>query len=56
MGLQSLETAKKVVSELELPMSIEEFMEESNKQFKLLFPDAQLMPGKMKNEVSKILL
>ncbi|CAH1636057.1 unnamed protein product [Spodoptera littoralis] len=45
MGLQSLETAKMIVSELELPMTIEEFIEESNKQFKLLFPEAQLMPG-----------
>ncbi|KAH9632005.1 hypothetical protein HF086_016565 [Spodoptera exigua] len=45
MGLQSHETAKMIVSELQLPMSIEEFLEESKKQFELLFPETQLMPG-----------
>lgn len=45
MGLQTHETAKMVISELELPMSTETFIEESKKQFEILFPDTQLMPG-----------
>lgn len=46
MGLQSHETAKMIISALQLPMTNEEFMEESKKQFEMLFPDTQLMPGK----------
>lgn len=49
MGLQTLETAKMIISALELPMTTEQFIEESKKQFEMLFPDTQLMPGKSIN-------
>ncbi|CAH2095365.1 unnamed protein product [Euphydryas editha] len=45
MGTQSQETARAIVSELKLPMSPEEFIIESKKQFEVLFPDSSLMPG-----------
>lgn len=45
MGLQSLETAKTIIKELDLPMTVEEFLEESNKEFEKLFPDTQVLPG-----------
>ncbi|XP_026332380.1 pseudouridine-5'-phosphatase-like [Hyposmocoma kahamanoa] len=45
MGLQSLETAKLIIKELDLPMTVEEFLEESNKEFEKLFPDTQVLPG-----------
>lgn len=46
MGFHTNETAQTIVSELELPMTPEEFITESKKQFEVLFPDASLMPGK----------
>lgn len=45
MGLQSLETAKIIIEELDLPMTVEQFLEESNKEFVKLFPDTQVLPG-----------
>ncbi|XP_034835770.1 pseudouridine-5'-phosphatase-like [Maniola hyperantus] len=45
MGCQSKETAELIVSALELPMTPEEFIEETKEQFEALFPDSELMPG-----------
>lgn len=45
MGSTSLETAKTVIKELDLPMTNEEFLEESDKEFQKLFPDTQVLPG-----------
>ncbi|KAJ8709190.1 hypothetical protein PYW07_009016 [Mythimna separata] len=45
MGLQTHETADMVVSALNLPITSEQFIEESKKQFDVLFPDTKLMPG-----------
>ncbi|CAH0596340.1 unnamed protein product [Chrysodeixis includens] len=45
MGLQSHESAKMIISTHDLPLSVEEMMEESNKQFLELFPNSELMPG-----------
>ncbi|XP_026761472.2 probable pseudouridine-5'-phosphatase [Galleria mellonella] len=45
MGSQSHETAEIVVSNLDLPITPEEFMKQTEKQFELLFPDTKLMPG-----------
>ncbi|KAL0868494.1 hypothetical protein ABMA27_007975 [Loxostege sticticalis] len=45
MGSQAHETAKKIVSELELPLTPEEFMAKSKIQFEQLFPDTQVLPG-----------
>lgn len=46
MGSQAHETAEMIVSELELPMTPAEFMIQSKKQFEVLFPDTEVMPGK----------
>lgn len=46
MGLQSQESAKVLISTHNLPLSVEEMIEESKKQFAVLFPNSQLMPGK----------
>ncbi|XP_028176629.1 pseudouridine-5'-phosphatase-like [Ostrinia furnacalis] len=45
MGSQAHETAKIIVSELDLPITPEQFMEETKKQFEKLFPDTQVLPG-----------
>ncbi|RVE45415.1 hypothetical protein evm_009933 [Chilo suppressalis] len=45
MGLQSHETARTIISSLELPLMPEQFIEETTKHFKILFPDAQVLPG-----------
>ncbi|XP_047537541.1 pseudouridine-5'-phosphatase-like [Vanessa atalanta] len=45
MGSQAHETAQTIVSELELPITPEEFIHESKKQFEVLFPDTNVMPG-----------
>ncbi|CAH0731857.1 unnamed protein product, partial [Brenthis ino] len=45
MGTQTHETAERIVSELELPMTQAEFITESKKQFEVLFPDTEVMPG-----------
>lgn len=46
MGFQSHESAKTIISELNLPLTPEEFNEATKKQFELIFPDTQVMPGK----------
>lgn len=45
MGSQSHETAETVIKELDLPMTVEEFLEESNNEFQKLFPDTEVLPG-----------
>ncbi|KAJ0172222.1 hypothetical protein K1T71_012195 [Dendrolimus kikuchii] len=45
MGAQSHETANKIITELELPLTEEEFIQESEKEFQKLFPDTALLPG-----------
>ncbi|XP_072933360.1 pseudouridine-5'-phosphatase-like [Epargyreus clarus] len=45
MGSQTHETANTIVKELDLPMTPEEFIIESKKQFELLFPDTEVLPG-----------
>lgn len=45
MGSQAQETAKTIVSDLELPISPAEFMAQSKIQFDALFPDTEVMPG-----------
>ncbi|KAJ8711755.1 hypothetical protein PYW08_008709 [Mythimna loreyi] len=45
MGLQTQETTEMIISALDLPMTPEQFIEESKKQFDALFPDAKVMPG-----------
>lgn len=45
MGFQSHESAKTIISELNLPLTPEEFNEATKKQFELIFPDTQVMPG-----------
>ncbi|XP_073958959.1 pseudouridine-5'-phosphatase-like isoform X2 [Choristoneura fumiferana] len=44
MGLQMHEAADFIISRLDLPMSRDELIEESNKQFAVLLPDNQLLP------------
>lgn len=45
MGSQSIETAKTIINELDLPMTVDEFLEESQKEFEKLFPDTLVLPG-----------
>lgn len=45
MGSKSIETAKTIISELDLPLTVEEFLVESNKEFEKLFPDTEVLPG-----------
>ncbi|XP_049884945.1 pseudouridine-5'-phosphatase-like [Pectinophora gossypiella] len=45
MGLQAHETAESIVKELQLPLTPDEFQEESKKQFLKLFPDTKVLPG-----------
>lgn len=45
MGQQSKELARSIVEALDLPMTVEEFMNESRIIFEKLFPQCQVMPG-----------
>lgn len=47
MGSQSHETASTIISELGLPLTVEDFIQESEKEFRILFPDTELMPGEL---------
>lgn len=46
MGQQSKEFAGIIIKELDLPLTVDEFLEETRKIFKELFPQSKLMPGK----------
>lgn len=45
MGLHTRETAEAIIKELELPMTVENFLEESSQQFNNLFPESKVLPG-----------
>lgn len=45
MGQQSKEFATSIVEELELPMTVDEFLTETRSIFKELFPQCKIMPG-----------
>lgn len=47
MGSQTHEAAQIVISDLNLPMTVEEFISETKEQFQKLFPETQLMPGNL---------
>lgn len=47
MGLHARETAEEIVSALELPMTPQEFMDRAMEQFEHLFPDTEVLPGKL---------
>lgn len=46
MGSHALETANIIVDELELPMTVGEFMAESKIHMETLFPNTEVLPGK----------
>ncbi|KAJ0172221.1 hypothetical protein K1T71_012194 [Dendrolimus kikuchii] len=48
MGQQSKEFAGNIISELDLPMTVDEFLEETRLIFQDLFPLCQIMPGVLK--------
>lgn len=48
MGKQSEEFAESIIKALELPLTVEEFLIETRKIFKDLFPLCSVMPGKKK--------
>ncbi|XP_013186138.1 pseudouridine-5'-phosphatase isoform X1 [Amyelois transitella] len=45
MGSQAHETAKIVVSHLDLPVTPEEFIAQTSKEFEKIFPDTEVLPG-----------
>lgn len=45
MGQQSKEFASTIIEDLELPLSVDEFLTESRNIFSELFPQSQIMPG-----------
>lgn len=45
MGMQDKEAAKLLLSTLDIPMSIEEWVSAVKDQYKKLFPDSELKPG-----------
>ncbi|XP_068619510.1 pseudouridine-5'-phosphatase-like isoform X1 [Battus philenor] len=45
MGSQAHECAQILITDLDLPMTVEEFIMETKVQFQMLFPDTGLMPG-----------
>lgn len=47
MGQQSKEFAKCIINELELPLSVDEFLYETRKIFNELFLHSKVMPGKL---------
>lgn len=46
MGQQSREFAGNIIDELELPMTVDEFLSETKMIFEKLFPESKIMPGK----------
>lgn len=47
MGQQSKEFAGSIINELELPLSVDEFLFETRKIFNELFLHSKVMPGKL---------
>lgn len=47
MGSHASETADRIIANFNLPYTREEFMKETEKQFNVLFPDAEVLPGKI---------
>lgn len=45
LGFQGQECAAKITSELSIPLTEDEFMQECNKIYKVVFPTVKLMPG-----------
>lgn len=45
MGSHAHETARMIVEELELPMTIDEFLVESKQLMEAIFPDTKVLPG-----------
>ncbi|CAB3233433.1 unnamed protein product [Arctia plantaginis] len=48
MGLQDREAAKLLLSTLDIPLSVEEWMNAVKLQYEKIFPESQLMPGAKK--------
>lgn len=47
MGTQAHESASILVSELNLPLTPDQFMEACKEQYLTLFPDTSVLPGKL---------
>lgn len=47
LGFQGRECAKKIIYELNIPLTENEFMEECNKIYEAVFPSVKLMPGSL---------
>lgn len=47
LGFQGHECAEKIVKELDLPITKDEFQKECFELYEVLFPNVQLMPGKI---------
>ncbi|XP_075984613.1 pseudouridine-5'-phosphatase-like isoform X2 [Anticarsia gemmatalis] len=45
MGMQTIEFSKHIINDLELPLTVEEFVMETRKIFTELFPQSKIMPG-----------
>lgn len=45
MGLQAQEAAEAILSKLDIPMTVQEWLTETKKQYEILFPDSEVMPG-----------
>lgn len=45
MGTKEQDSARTVIEDLQLPMTVDEFISEQYKAQKILFPQVQLMPG-----------
>lgn len=46
MGQQSREFAASIIEGLELPITVDEFLNETREIFKNLFPQCKILPGK----------
>lgn len=46
MGSQAHETADTIIKALDLPLSRDEFLDISKKEFAALFPSTEVLPGK----------
>lgn len=47
LGFQGHECAEKIIKTLELPISKEEFMEQTMKEYEVVFATVDLMPGNL---------